>query len=165
MFLWRNEKAGFKNCHQILLLNNPYIPAAISFRGIDTLVFAILLKRDLLFKERICSQRGGSALLQEFEMSSLHDTQCTKKAYMQFADNAGPDQPVHLRRLIWALIVRLQSEYCSLCGQTKNVQIRLHGCVHLSGPLLFACGTRAFFPHCTSHVVVHIVVIILTYLP
>ena len=27
---------------------------------------------------------------------------------MQFVDNAGPDQPAHLRRLIWAYVVRLQ---------------------------------------------------------
>ena len=27
---------------------------------------------------------------------------------MQFVDNAGPDQPAHLRRLIWAFAVRLQ---------------------------------------------------------
>ena len=26
---------------------------------------------------------------------------------MQFADNAGPDQPAHLCRLIWTFIVRL----------------------------------------------------------
>ena len=28
-----------------------------------------------------------------------------ERALMQFADNAGPDQPAHVHRLIWALIV------------------------------------------------------------
>ena len=30
---------------------------------------------------------------------------------MQFADNEGPDQPAHLRRLIWAFVVHLQDEW------------------------------------------------------
>ena len=37
----------------------------------------------------------------------IYDEQHTKRALMQFADNTGPDQPAHWRRLIWAFVVRL----------------------------------------------------------
>ena len=36
----------------------------------------------------------------------LNDAKRMKRALMQFADNAGPDQPVHSHRLIWAFAVR-----------------------------------------------------------
>ena len=38
-----------------------------------------------------------------------YDAQRTKGALMQFADNAGPDQPAQMRRLIRAFVVRLQN--------------------------------------------------------
>ena len=41
----------------------------------------------------------------------LYDAQCRKRALMQFVDNAGPDQPAHLRSLIWAFVVRLQNQW------------------------------------------------------
>ena len=34
-----------------------------------------------------------------------------KGPFMQFADNEGPDQPAHKRRLIKATIVRLQNQW------------------------------------------------------
>ena len=34
-----------------------------------------------------------------------------KRVLMQFAVNAGPDQPVHLHRLIWAFVVRLMNQW------------------------------------------------------
>ena len=39
------------------------------------------------------------------------DAQHTKKAFILFADNAGPDQPAHKRRLILAFVVRLQNQW------------------------------------------------------
>ena len=43
------------------------------------------------------------ALLEEACLS--YDTQRTKRAHMQFADNVGPDQHAHLCSLIWAFSV------------------------------------------------------------
>ena len=40
-----------------------------------------------------------------------YDAHCTKRAVMQFADKAGPDQPAHSCRLIWALVVCLQNQW------------------------------------------------------
>ena len=40
-----------------------------------------------------------------------YDAQSTKRAHMQFADNEGPDQPAHKRRLIRACVVRLQNRW------------------------------------------------------
>ena len=39
-----------------------------------------------------------------------YDTQYTKRAIMQFADNADPDQLVHLCRLIRAFVARSQNQ-------------------------------------------------------
>ena len=39
------------------------------------------------------------------------DAQCMKRALINFADNAGPDQPAHMRRLIKAFIARLQNQW------------------------------------------------------
>ena len=41
--------------------------------------------------------------------------------------------------------------YRSICWQTENIQIRLHGCACSSGPSLFAYGIRSFFPCCASY--------------
>ena len=41
----------------------------------------------------------------------ITDVQRTKTVFMQSADNAGPDQPAHSRRLIWAFAVRLQNQW------------------------------------------------------
>ena len=38
------------------------------------------------------------------------------------------------------------NRYCSICWQTENVQIRLHGCTHSSCPSLFAHAIWAFIP-------------------
>ena len=35
-----------------------------------------------------------------------YNAQGTKRVLMQFEENAGPDQPAHSRRLIWAFVVR-----------------------------------------------------------
>ena len=40
-----------------------------------------------------------------------YDSQRTKRALMQFAGNAGPDQPAHSRRLIRAFVARLQNQW------------------------------------------------------
>ena len=72
-----------------------------------------------------------------------------KRPLCNLADNAGPGQTAHLRRLIWASIDRLQNGYCTICRRTKAAQIRLHGCTGSSGPSLFARGVRAFFPRWT----------------
>ena len=45
-----------------------------------------------------------------FVITMIFDAQCMKKAFMQFANNTGPDQPVHLCRLIWAFAVCLQNQ-------------------------------------------------------
>ena len=39
------------------------------------------------------------------------DAQRTKMALLQFADNTGPDQPAHKRRLISAFFVNLQNQW------------------------------------------------------
>ena len=46
-----------------------------------------------------------------FFADKTSDAQFTKRALMQFADDTGPDQPAHLRRLIWAFVVRLQNQW------------------------------------------------------
>ena len=54
---------------------------------------------------------------------------------MQFEVNTGPDQPVHLHRLIRPLLTSYKiSGYFSVCRQTENVQIRLLGSAVSSGP-------------------------------
>ena len=40
-----------------------------------------------------------------------NDVQHTQKALIQFADKAGPDQPVQKHRLIWAFVVRLKNQW------------------------------------------------------
>ena len=40
--------------------------------------------------------------------------------------------------------------YCSICQQTQNVQIRLHGCERPSGPSLFVYDIRVFY-HTAHH--------------
>ena len=41
----------------------------------------------------------------DLENVTTYDAQCMKLALMQFADNVGPDQTVHLCNLIWAFSV------------------------------------------------------------
>ena len=65
-------------------------------------------------------------------LTITYGAQSTKRALMQFADNAGPDQPAHSPSLSAYRI----NGYCSTCRRTKNVQIRLHGCARPSGPSL-----------------------------
>ena len=70
------------------------------------------------------------------------------KRHMQFANNEGPDQPVHIHAG-WSgssLSAYRMNWYCSICRRTENFQISLHGCAHFSGHLLFAYGKMAFFP-------------------
>ena len=64
-----------------------------------------------------------------------------KKALMQFADNAGPDQPALMRRLIRAFVARLQNQMCSICRQRllrsncKDKHAHLGRCLHMTyGP-------------------------------
>ena len=40
-----------------------------------------------------------------------YDAQCMKRALMQIKDNTGPDQPVHLHRLIRVFVARLQNQW------------------------------------------------------
>ena len=52
-----------------------------------------------------------SKLYQIEHLLKHSDYQDEKGPYaMQFVDNAGPDQPAHLRRLIWAFIVLFQNQ-------------------------------------------------------
>ena len=44
-----------------------------------------------------------------FSHTVVIDVKITKKALLQFADNAGPDQLSHSRRSSWTFIVRLQN--------------------------------------------------------
>ena len=44
-------------------------------------------------------------------LAQLFDVQGTKRALMQFAVNAGPDQPAQMRRLIRDLVDRLQNQW------------------------------------------------------
>ena len=48
---------------------------------------------------------------------------------MQSADNAGPDQPAHKRRLIRAFVVRLQNQwilyYMSTNRERSNLTVRM----------------------------------------
>ena len=46
-----------------------------------------------------------------FIKSTQYDVQHTKRALMQYIDKAGPDQPAHLHRLIWAFIVNLKNQW------------------------------------------------------
>ena len=63
----------------------------------------------------------------------------------QFADNAGPDQPAHMRRLTRPSLPAYRiNEYCNTCRWTENVNIRLHGCEHSSGHSLLANDISAF---------------------
>ena len=41
----------------------------------------------------------------------LYDAQSIKRAFMQFADNAGPDQAVHSHRLSRAFVAHLQNQW------------------------------------------------------
>ena len=41
----------------------------------------------------------------------IYDGQCMKRAHMQLVDNAGPDQPAHLHRLIMAIVACLQNQW------------------------------------------------------
>ena len=43
--------------------------------------------------------------------SLSQDVLCMKMALMLFADNTGPDQPVHLHRLIRAFVACLQNQW------------------------------------------------------
>ena len=40
----------------------------------------------------------------------VYDAQCMKTAFVQFADNKGPDQPVQMHRLVWAFVALLQNQ-------------------------------------------------------
>ena len=40
-----------------------------------------------------------------------YNAEHTKKALMQFGDNAGPDQPAHLQRLVRAFIASIQNQW------------------------------------------------------
>ena len=72
------------------------------------------------------------------------DAQRMKRTFMRFVDNAGPGQPRP------SLVVYRINGNCSTCQLIQNIEIRLHGCVHSSGPSLFAYGIRSFFPRCSS---------------
>ena len=63
---------------------------------------------------------------------------------MQFADNEGPDQPAHSRRLIWTFVVRSKHGYCGIFRRTETVQIRLQRGAHSSEHSLFAYDIQAF---------------------
>ena len=75
--------------------------------------------------------------------SLFFDTQFTKRALMQFAENAGLDQPAHLGRLIWAFIVRLQNQWilyvdeqtAQLCMLIWNIPV----CISHKSPFPMLC--------------------------
>ena len=55
------------------------------------------------------SQHFGKGLV--MSTHNIIDAQLSRRALMQFADNAGPDQPAHSRRLIRTFVVRLQNQW------------------------------------------------------
>ena len=74
------------------------------------------------------------------------DAQRTKRALMQFGDNAGPDQAAQMTGSGCAFAQPVPDLRCpftesminwSICRQTENVQIMLHGCATSSGTSLF----------------------------
>ena len=73
-----------------------------------------------------------------------------KIIFMQFAAKAGPDQPAHARRLIWAFNGIVE------CRRTENIQIKLHGSARSSESSLFAHGIRSIFPRCASGTFSHV---------
>ena len=86
------------------------------------------------------------------KMKMLHDAQhsnmtlCnlqTTQAQISLCISTQADQCLHC----------LLSEYCIACRQTENAQIRLHGCICLSGSMLSANCIRAFFVCCASYYV------------
>ena len=87
-----------------------------------------------------------------------HDEQHTKKALIQFVDNVGPNQCVHLCSLIWAFFVRRHIlQYIHIlhwvCKGTTKAQISLRLCAGWSGPVLSTNYMRAFFMRCASYIV------------
>ena len=55
-------------------------------------------------------------------LDKLHifGAQSTKRALMQFANIAGPDQPAHSRRLIRIFVAAYRiNGYCSICRRTE----------------------------------------------
>ena len=55
----------------------------------------------------------------------IYDVQYTKKALIQFADSAGPDQPVHLCRLTLAFIV------CYIHSGSAILLLQIQLCGHM----------------------------------
>ena len=110
---------------------------------------------DCIYHKIVC-HFGTNALVSNdvkfsYLIKQLH-AQCTKKTLMQFANNAGPDQPAHLRRLVWAFVVRLQNQWIlqymwtnrECPDQTALVRTLALRCSHY--------GIRSFFPRCASKV-------------
>ena len=53
-------------------------------------------------------KNGQKALKKsQTQLKISNDAQRTERVLMPFACNAGPDQPAHKRRLIWAFVVRI----------------------------------------------------------
>ena len=103
MFLWRKQK----------------ISDIRSTTNVDTFLVGknVLSSRDLWLDNNYSGQPRTSPC----------NVQCRKKALMQFAENAGPDQTKHLGRLIRPLLPANRiNGYCSICQWTENVKIRLH---------------------------------------
>ena len=77
----------------------------------------LLLKLPYVFGETGLSFVGKlflkitSSIKQVIVLKWMFNAQCIKKALMQFTDNEGRDQPAHSRRLIWAVVVRLQNQW------------------------------------------------------
>ena len=83
--------------------------------------------------------------------NKTYNEQHMKKSLMQFADNVGPDQPAHKRRLIRTFIVRLQNsmntvvyvdEECS----DKTAQMRILIWIYIVRKFY-----KGLFVRCASH--------------
>ena len=79
-------------------------------------------------------------------------TVARKGFFMQFADNAGPDQPAHLRRLISAFVARLRNQWMYVDEQ----KISRSDCMdaHAHANLDPHCSYVAFFPSYASYMYV-----------
>ena len=70
---------------------------------------ARVLYQNLTRRLEVPEKAGILFSVVETRLNISTDVQCTKKALMQFADNAGTGQPARVCRLIWLFAVCLQN--------------------------------------------------------
>ena len=88
--------------------------------------FAIF--NDQSFNDTLTNDINSFEQLGPDQPVKLYDAEHTKKALMQFGDNAGPDQPAHLQRLIRAFIASIQNQWVlQYMSTNKESQIRQQG--------------------------------------